>query len=928
MKTTRKLLLFASLTLALASCDSAKQELKPFIKLPKGNLALWASDKEDSLNSKANESAYFRRPNNRDIKFSTNIERLKSVGDSAFDGVKISKYFFRDIFRDSSYNKNKEIFESLTNNLESVSFITRESGFASIAHAPDSAFSANYDLPIKPGIGGSDIYYFDDKTGKFIFTALPDSINSIYWDSHPFAVADSNGAILLLWSSDRHNPYSATYDISMKTIKKGDADIYYAFKKNGIWSSPKSFEYNTGINSTYYEICPFIACADLNPTLFFSSNRDGDYDIYSAPLHIDFKNQTLSAIAAPTILSKGDEKDLNSEFINTKSNEFFPTLKADGAQAYLYLTSNRNQNPIPANSNADTLVQAKGSYDVYRLNYAYDCAPPPDPRIRLSVKLIDKLEPNKAVLESIIKLVDKASGKEIIRKGATNELFDLEWDKEYEVFGGSSLKQNPCDNTDDSTLLHYNAIKVSELKPIIQKKTINIAYDSLIAAQTKTSIDTLEFFEWRPASNLKDISPQKNIKSERNIDGNHVKTISDEFIKEIKFRDEVTRKEILISGKIIGELPAGEKFTSLVQVFKTLVNRNEWLEGGRKIKVHRDSIYFDTTYRYDSTMFKIDGATAKSELCALGTISTKRPKKETLIEDQVYLYPEYFVKPPCSCDFATLDKSFNKYVPYFQTAFWKVNTSAGLTEQLEDFQEGGYLQSSGFIELHPKHRKYGVHFKEARERRKEEYRDYAKKVDFNLAAMRDEIVKRFIPAMRTLDSLGSNNKLLIKVEAYSDIRDAGLCYYTGSTVNFLQGKTDRNSFVKLNEISIRNQASLGDDNDNLSKLRVYYGFLELLKKLKADPEFKSYIDRGLVFIPTEDYIIDAAMDKIAKAKIVFLIEGKYYDPTKKSNEEDYDAIRRLNLFINLIKYEGGHIESSPCCNAKGAINSIRAQKKR
>ena len=64
------------------------------------------------------------------------------------------------------------------------------------------------------------------------------------------------------------------------------------------------------------------------------------------------------------------------------------------------------------------------------------------------------------------------------------------------------------------------------------------------------------------------------------------------------------------------------------------------------------------------------------------------------------------------------------------------------------------------------------------------------------------------------------------------------------------------------------------------------------------------------------FMDDEEMQKaLAKAKIIILAEGKRYDPTTKKDEKEYDEVRRLNLYIDLIKYEGGTIEHSPCCRS-------------
>ncbi|HPU23306.1 MAG TPA: hypothetical protein PL149_04020, partial [Candidatus Kapabacteria bacterium] len=156
--------------------------------------------------------------------------------------------------------------------------------------------------------------------------------------------------------------------------------------------------------------------------------------------------------------------------------------------------------------------------------------------------------------------------------------------------------------------------------------------------------------------------------------------------------------------------------------------------------------------------------------------------------------------------------------------------------------------------------------------------------------------------------------LIIKLEAYSDIRDAGLCNYFGETVSYIQGKINDNSQMVLDRVVIRNGDNLNSDNDNLSKLRVYYGYNELMALLRKDELFRKYLNEGLVFLPTQKFDSpDKMYEALRNAKIIIIAEGKKFDPVIKENDKEYDAIRRLNLFIQLIKFSDKFVISADCC---------------
>jgi len=380
-----------------------------------------------------------------------------------------------------------------------------------------------------------------------------------------------------------------------------------------------------------------------------------------------------------------------------------------------------------------------------------------------------------------------------------------------------------------------------------------------------------------------------------------VKPVEPEVIQKSEVRPELTT-EIITQTR-----------TSLVEVTKQVINKRLVFEGGRVQKKTLKLIEYDTIPQLDSTDKIVIGPLARSQKTMLKPIDLHF-ERDTVINDEILLEPEYFEKPKCSVKFVDILDDYYKNVPYYQTAFWEVNTSANLPRHILLMQRGNPLENATCIELHPRNTRYGVWTGVNRETRMNEYRKYAQAVDRNLLGMKTEITDHFIPALEEISKLSPETKLIIKLEAYSDIRDAGLCNYFGETVSYIQGKINDNSQIVLDRVVIRNGDNLNSDNDNLSKLRVYYGYNELMALLRKDERFRKYLNEGLVFLPTQKFDSpDKMYEALRNAKIIIIAEGKKFDPVIKENDKEYDAIRRLNLFIQLIKFSDKFVISADCC---------------
>jgi hypothetical protein len=128
------------------------------------------------------------------------------------------------------------------------------------------------------------------------------------------------------------------------------------------------------------------------------------------------------------------------------------------------------------------------------------------------------------------------------------------------------------------------------------------------------------------------------------------------------------------------------------------------------------------------------------------------------------------------------------------------------------------------------------------------------------------------------------------------------------------------------------------NNDTLSRLRAYYGYLELLNKLldtaSVGTGFYDYYKAGLTLLPDDEkltntnlnlpFSLKSVEELIFKSKIILLAKGNYFDPTEykipryirdvDSSLFMLDTIRRIDVTINTLQYQAGKLIKSECCN--------------
>ncbi len=805
---------------------------------------------------------------------------------------------------------SRELIDSILNvkfnNAGSVSFLTNSSGFFAIAHSVGRAYSNLTETPLPESVGGTDIFEFYTEDGKLKIVNPGKPINTLTWDSHPLVIGDGSGNIALIWSSDRSDyefGFGSPYKGNSRILEFGDSipgntDLYYAFRKNGKWGKSRNFAHSKGnINSWHNEISPHIFCQCYNPMLIFSSDRDSirenDFDLYAARIIIDFDKQEI-------IQSSPAEKLL--DFTKTEENaakDFFPFIPkpypaSDTVKPKVYFSSNRYERPVISNR---INIKSKGGFDIYAFPVDLHCRPP---KLRYEMTVEDAEQPERPVQEPLVILYKKneATGEfeEIERKTSSPAVFNLEPGTEYKAMGGSTFDKIECVDS-DSVLSHYAVAEMEPLKPEVIERQVVREYDSIAGAERTVIYDSVFSKEKIPPEEITEIKTDENR----------------QIFSLAKENDSVTVTFLNISKRV-----------------KIL--------GGDTIQVRRTVTLQDTIHKMKKVYKRSAEVLEESELTSDSGSFGFSPGEDTLITDKLTLIPRYYYFPPCEWEYITHLDKYRRNVPYFQTGFWEVNTVKNLRRHLQLLKTKKYYDAT-FIELHPANQYFGYERRglegEELEKRKRrytlrtyDYAAYARAIEKNLEIIVNEITGTILPAFEGLDTnmAQSDDKLIIQLHAYSDIRPVKKGEFIhDSSVKYLSASLDdMRQPVNVRKVMVRPGASLaGKKNEVLSDLRAYFGYREILDRLKEVEIFRRYLENGEVLLPDEVNSKSDLMAKMREAKIIFLIEGRMIDPKKYEvagyvgEEGDYyelDPVRRVNVIVDRAIYSDGRLIKPECCS--------------
>lgn len=861
----KKFLLLILISLFFFSCSTTKDIPK---KLPPGNLNLFDS----TANTKLNEMAPVQLPTIEAQTCEAYNREFLQAKQGKNDGILSSSQFISQALNKNEYNQ--DAIEYLTKSIESISFINEERGFVAFSHPPSPRYADSKLLPLKYESGGTDIFKFKLDNGTYIFENF-EAINSFYWDSHPHVATDTiNGKCisLLLWASDKDLPYSYIINLQNDTIVNQNTDIYYAFLDEDYNLITEIRKFSPSINSSNNEGTPFIYCLCYKPRLFFTSNRDNNpknFDIYYSELEIDFDNLIISEVDKPIRIS--------SEGINTLEDERFPfvanPIKEIGTQNTLYFSSNRFRRGIP-NEKKDSIIENIGGFDIYKFNLppGLDCPKPEDPIVKLNITLLDALEPDKKVVSPVITVREKEG--EVSQYNDTNIEIELSLNSEYEIYGGSFKYGIDCSESQDSILKHY----------FVPADT------SYFGNLQKGEVERLE------KSNSASLTEYEKIISN-----------SKEIIENTEIRNGDTVKVT---------------YTYAHQYFPELIKDSK-VNYIQKTNITPTWTDIQKNYLPEPSISEVYGANVPSEWTRNNGISTSRVYKDITIYDTIYVIPNYFHKPPCGCDFNTIIAEYNRNVPYFQTGYWEVNTNKNFNYHYHNKLQSSKYKEAKWIELHENNRYFGKQRK-GRQARVYEYEDFSLQVDQNIDKISNVIGDMIIPTFEQIDSLSGMGKLVINIEAWSDKRPVERGWYIGDKIQYYEGGVNSSGEISISKVEIENMNNLNRNNDTLSKLRAYFGYKEVISKLKEKKEFRKFLDKDLVLLPDKISSKEDFFGKLETAKIIVLTKGMYYDPADykiaqyiKGRDSTYymlDTIRRIDVFVDKMQYSDGKLVRDECCN--------------
>lgn len=746
-------------------------------------------------------------------------------------------------------------------------------------------------------LGGSDIF---ERTARE--TRNVEEVNSPAWDAQP-ALASRNGVEILVFSSDRMSDegFSAPYD-GVEHVRKdgsrvrGNADLWFCFRGPGEqrWSQPRNFrvmQNNDYVNTPSNEYSPFLYCIDGTPHLLFSSNRSGNYDIYDAQLRLDLAARTIGIVSVQPMPSGNDA-------VNTEAREVFPFVpfphRATQEQQLLF-SSDRFTQRAPM----DAATVGAGGLDLYRMRTQMLCdVPDTTPR----PKVIPR-----GSLQYVVTLIDGRSGLPTVIDGRMRVLVSgrngsapAETDRSV-----LTITLPPNDTTIGGDIVRFTTVGGSAYtrRPCTEREPIVTAYARRVISDRIRNVNKL----------------QRIVTYDTTIQGPAIPVR-----RTIRLYDTLAKDQPYAAkrGELLDVTPEGR-----LRVGRDTVVIVDSLPPVTVVGKKRVEFYSDTTYHYDTTYISAERIDVPSTKTTGRDLVVQWPQQDTVIYDTVVVYPVYEAAAPCMKVFATSDSVRN--VPYFQTGFWEVNTSAGYKRHLDRLRKGD-LDDASWIELNWRNQYWGSRtpgeVSPRLERRRFEYRKKAEIIDDNITTLvsrTSEMIKRF-----WRDNAGDPNaKMIISMMAYSDLRPIKVGRFkSDTTIRYIAASYDSvgQSFGIPQSVIIRPGASLvGTDNDTLSKLRAYFGYDAVHDVLQQDSLYAALRANGLVVVPTDALTPAEYLERVRSARVIVLAEGRKVDMTVKpqvrayvGDDDDYyslDAVRRVDIIVRRIDLRAPAYVIPECC---------------
>lgn len=634
-------------------------------------------------------------------------------------------------------------------------------------------------------------------------------------------------------------------------IPSSDLNIYYSFNQNGTWTSPIAVD---ELNSAYADITPHIS-AHFG-SIFFSSDRDGEFKIYEAELKLDdikggykIGKQNITVFSHKTIATTINHP-IEVE-VNDGNNPQYP---------FIYYNP-KNTKSARSIFWAANHPKGYGSFDIMACEIPFE--------VQLYAELVD-VNPYPqidGIIEPLIELsgfgsqtVQNAKAQLILYSGLN-----------YQLKGGSTA------NAQTGTYfcnLHPSYIFIGYSEPKEHTAKNFNENNEVISGAIINSMLTTEF-GYLPLNDI----------------------VCDTIIYDTIQITKAWERKPLCPGKLNIE------------------------------PTHRSISYFQTGYWEVNT-------------------------SENLRRDLAALHDGFEIENIYNPQGPINRTRSDYYVRGYEQPMFAVNTNDASSYS---------IANAPWIELHPNNYYWGDRpgFESRLERRMQgrkdriaQYVNYAEKVDENLKNLTDTIKLKYINLLDLHKDL--KPKLLIEIFAVSDQREASRSWYIGDTVSY-RGSEYNEYTKKFNTEMVKivppkvnentktvtevktctlelnadgdNGTLLGipgdktDLNTNLSRLRAYYGYKEVLKRLQTSDTFNKYMAAGKVALPDNNINYD-------DADIIIITRGKRIDgdvenpknPYPTANNPsgngyfDYDQIRRIEIQSRLLLGKEQKVEENYCCD--------------
>jgi len=672
--------------------------------------------------------------------------------------------------------------------------------------------------------------------------------NENTWESQP--TLSSNGKHLFFVSNRKIEADG--------TINNNEAvnemNIFYSFYENGKWRTPVLVN---ELYSAKNEVTPHILYN--NSKIYFASDKDGDYQIYEAPLLLNDEKGGYQIEKSKIELFSNKTFDLFSG--NTKEIE----VNGVSDQNYPFIYYNPMNKKAPRSIFwASNQKEGFGSYDIY------GCAMPFNVTMNVTIADVYPTNNNSEIEYPVLSL--EGYQGETVYKSTTS--FQLYSGLNYQLKGGSTASPEKgtyyCDADQNYIFIGYSKI--------VNNQPADKSLHSSLLQGPEVNSGLTEAFGSIPLYGI----------------------LSDTIMTDTVCITRAWQKKPPCPGKL--NIEPTYRSISYFQTGYWEVNTSENLKRDLE-KLHEGFEFTQSGDIYNPT----------------GRITrTRSDYKVTGYDDPIFPI-----------------KTNDRYTYSIANAPW--------------------------IELHPNNQYWGdrpgmesrmEQRMKGRKDRINQYAEYAKKVDENLKNLTDTIKTKYIHLLDLHKDM--KPQLLIEIFAVSDQREVSRSWYIGETVeyrgteydeNLKQFKTDlvkivaptidetTKTITQIKPCTIEfnkdgdNGSILGisseksDQNTNLSRLRAWYGYKEVLKRLSDSENFNKYLKAGKVALPDNNVSYE-------DADIIIITRGKREDgdvenpkyPYPQANNPsgngyfDYDGIRHIEIQTRLLINKEKNVEENFCCS--------------